>query len=58
MKKSRFTEAQILGALRQGESGLAAPELRRDHGFSSATFYRWPAKSGGMDASMMRQSER
>jgi putative transposase len=58
MKKSRFTEAQIRGMLRQAEGGLPLSELCREHGISSAAFYKWRAKSGGMDASMMSQSER
>ena len=55
MKKTRFTEAQIMGVLRQAEGGLPVPELCREHGISSATFYKWRARYGGMDASMMGQ---
>ena len=53
MKKSRFTDNQIIAILKQGEAGTPAPELCRTHGISSATFYKWRAKYGGMDASMM-----
>lgn len=53
MKKSRFTDRQIMAALKRVEVGLAVPELCRDLGISSATFYKWRAKFGGMDASMM-----
>ena len=55
MKKSRFAEAQIMGVLRQAEGGLPVPELCREHGISSATFCKWRAKPGGMDAAMMSQ---
>ncbi len=53
MKKSRFTDSQIIGILKQAEAGTPAPELCREHGISSATFYKWRSKYGGMDASMM-----
>ena len=53
MKKSRFTDSQILGVLKQAETGTPVPELCRTHGISSATFYKWRSKYGGMDTSMM-----
>lgn len=53
MKTSRFTDSQILGILKQNEGGTPVPELCREHGISSATFYKWRAKYGGMDASLM-----
>ena len=53
MKKSRFTDSQILAILKQAENGVPVPELCREHGMSSASFYKWRAKYGGMDASMM-----
>ena len=53
MKKSRFTDGQILVILKQAEAGVAVPALCREHGISSATFYKWRSKYGGMDASLM-----
>jgi len=53
MKKSRFTDSQILAVLQQAENGVPVPELCRQHGMSSAAFYKWRSKYGGMDASMM-----
>ncbi len=49
--KRRFSEEQIIGILKQQESGIAASELCRQHNISSATFYKWKAKFGGMTAS-------
>jgi putative transposase len=53
MKKSRYTDNQILAILKQAEVGTPVPELCREHGMSSAAFYKWRAKYGGMDASLM-----
>jgi len=53
MKKSRFSDHQIIQILKQAEAGKPAPELCREHGMSSATFYKWRSKFGGMDASMV-----
>ena len=55
MKTSRYTEAQILAILRQAEGGMPVAELCRAHGMSSASFYKWRAKYGGMDASLIGQ---
>ena len=51
MKKSRFTEEQIIGILKQHEAGRKVPELAREHGISEATIYTWKSKYGGMDVS-------
>jgi putative transposase len=53
MKKSRFTEGQIVAILKQGENGVAVADLCREHGISAATYYNWCSKFGGMDASLM-----
>jgi len=53
MKLSRFTDSQIIHILKQAEVGSPVPELCREHGMSSATFYKWRSKFGGMDASLM-----
>jgi putative transposase len=55
MKKSRFTDEQIIGFLKQVESGVAVKELGRKHGFSDATFYKWRSKFGGMGLSEGRR---
>jgi len=55
MKKSRFSDSQIIAVLKQAEGGTPVPELCRQHGISSATFYKWRSKFGGMDASLMAQ---
>ena len=53
MKKSKFSDSQIMDALKRVEAGLPVPELCREVGISTATFYKWRAKFGGMDTSMM-----
>jgi len=53
MKKSRYTDSQIISILKQAEAGTPVPELCREHGMSNASFYKWRAKYGGMDASLM-----
>jgi putative transposase len=55
MKKSRSAETQIMGVLRQATGGMPVAELCREHGMSSASFYKWRSKYGGMDASMISQ---
>lgn len=53
MKKSKFSDSQIIEVLKRVEGGLSVPELCRELGISSATFYKWRAKYGGLDVSMM-----
>ena len=55
MKTGRYSDAQIMGILKQSESGVPISELCREHGMSNASFYKWRAKYGGMDVSMMSQ---
>ena len=53
MKRSRYSDSQIINILKQAEAGTPATELCREHGMSDATFYKWRAQFGGMDVSMM-----
>ena len=55
MKPSRFTEEPIIGILREQEAGAKAADVSRKHGISSATFYKWKAKYGGLDVSDARR---
>lgn len=51
MKRSRITEEQIIGILKEHEAGVSVADLHRKHGVSDASIYKWKAKSGGMDVS-------
>jgi len=55
MERGRYSDAQIMGILKHAESGVPISELCREHGMSNASFYKWRAKYGGMDVSMMSQ---
>ena len=55
MKKSRYSDNQILTILKQNEGGAKVADLCREHGMSEPTFYKWRAKFGGMDASLMKR---
>jgi putative transposase len=55
MKNKRYSDAQIMGILKQAEGGVPVSELCREHGMSNASFYKWRAKFGGMDASMISE---
>jgi len=55
MRKSLYSDSQILAILKQNEQGVPVSDLCREHGMSSAQFYKWRAKYGGMDASMMKR---
>ena len=55
MKRSRFTQEQIIGVLKEHQAGAAAAELCRKHGISDATFYTWRSKYGGMEVSDARK---
>ena len=58
MRKSLFTEAQIIGILKQAEAGRIATDLCREHGITQATFYRWRSKYGGMEVSDAQELNR
>jgi putative transposase len=55
MRKSKYSDSQIMAMIKQNEAGVSVPDLCREHGMSSAQFYKWRAKFGGMDASMMKR---
>lgn len=55
MRKSKFTEHQIVAILKQHDAGVKVADLCREHGISNATFYQWKAKYGGLDASQLKQ---
>ena len=55
MKKTRFTETQIVAAIKKQESGISVKDLSRELGISEATFYNWKAKYGGMDVNELKR---
>lgn len=55
MKKSRFSETQIIGILKESDAGIKVDDICRKHGISPATYYKWKSKYGGMDASELKR---
>lgn len=55
MRKSRFTASQIIAVLNEADAGVSVKEIWHTHGISSATFYKWKAKYGGMDANELKR---
>jgi putative transposase len=55
MKTSKFTESQIVAILKEADAGMAVNEIWRKHGISSATYYKWKAKYGGLEASELKR---
>jgi len=55
MRQSRYSDSQIMAILKQNENGVSVADLCREHGMSTALFYQWRSKYGGMDASMIKR---